>query len=302
MPAQKVYIKAGILLVFMLAWLMNCNAVVIARDNLQVCVSIAPQEYIVKKIGGDLVTVEVMVAPGASPAIYEPKPGQMRHLVQSHIYFAIGVQFENHWLETFSRYNPELQIVATQEGIEQIALEHDHKHDKADEGAASKRHKAVDPHIWLSPPLVVVQARNIHRALVKADPQNRARYDFNLRVFLVEIKAIDTDIRNLLGSQFGGEFMVFHPSWGHFARAYGLQQIAVEAGGKNPGPKKLKSLVDYAVAKNIKAIFVQPQIASKYAYVIASAIGGKVIIADPLALDWENNLRQVAAQLKNVLR
>ena len=87
-------------------------------------------------------TVEVMVVPGANPATYEPKPGQMRSLNQSHIYFAIGVPFENHWLDTFVRYNPELRVVETQAGIKQLPLEHDHSNDAEYERSHSTLHFA----------------------------------------------------------------------------------------------------------------------------------------------------------------
>ncbi len=66
-----------------------------AMDRVPVFVSIAPQKYFVKQIGKDLVDVQVMVQPGASPATYEPKPRQMVDLSRSMVYFAIGVQFEN---------------------------------------------------------------------------------------------------------------------------------------------------------------------------------------------------------------
>jgi zinc transport system substrate-binding protein len=51
-----------------------------AADKLSVFVSIVPQKYFVQQIGKDLVNVQVMVLPGASPATYEPKPKQMADL------------------------------------------------------------------------------------------------------------------------------------------------------------------------------------------------------------------------------
>ena len=50
-----------------------------AADNpIPVTVSIIPQEWLVDSIGGEHVTADAMVEPGASPATYEPKPSQMR--------------------------------------------------------------------------------------------------------------------------------------------------------------------------------------------------------------------------------
>ena len=96
--------------------------------------------------------------------------------------------------------------------------------------------------------------------------------------------------------------MVFHPAWGYFAQAYGLQQVPVEIEGKNAKPVRLKELIGLARAKNIKIIFAQPQFSSKSAELVANEIGGQVIFADPLALNWPQNLREVAQKFRTALK
>ena len=91
--------------------------------------------------------------------------------------------------------------------------------------------------------------------------------------------------------------MVFHPSWGYFADAYGLKQIPIEVEGKDPKPAQMKTLMEIAKEEAIKVIFVQPQFSTKRAEVIAKAIGARTVFADPLAEDWENNLRNQAMQI-----
>ena len=77
-----------------------------AAERFIVFVSIAPQKYFVQQIGKDLADVRVMVQPGASPATYEPRPKQMTDLAGARIYFAIGVAFENTWLDKIAAVNP----------------------------------------------------------------------------------------------------------------------------------------------------------------------------------------------------
>jgi zinc transport system substrate-binding protein len=96
--------------------------------------------------------------------------------------------------------------------------------------------------------------------------------------------------------------MVFHPSWGYFARSYGLQQVPVEIEGKDPKPAQLKALIEHAKKKHINIIFAQPQFSSRSAKLVAKEIGGQVIFADPLASDWSGNLREVAQKFKAALR
>jgi zinc transport system substrate-binding protein len=96
--------------------------------------------------------------------------------------------------------------------------------------------------------------------------------------------------------------MVFHPSWGTFAHTYGLKQVPIEVDGKSPKPAQLKELIERARANRIKVIFAQPQFSSKSAQQVSKAIGGRVVIVDPMARDWANNLRQVAEEFTNAFK
>ncbi|MEE8233429.1 MAG: zinc ABC transporter substrate-binding protein, partial [Gammaproteobacteria bacterium] len=69
--------------------LQHCYANNIDIKN--IFVSILPQKYFVKRIGGEYVNVTVMVGTGQNPATYEPSPKQMVLLDKSQLYFRIGV-------------------------------------------------------------------------------------------------------------------------------------------------------------------------------------------------------------------
>jgi len=275
-----------------------------AGKPLKVTVSILPQKYFVQKIGGDLVDISVMVLPGSSPATYEPKPKQMVKLTESKIYFAIGVSFEAVWLKKFAGVNPEMRIITTQNGIEKIPMiRHLHNDKERYHGKAVAHAGTKDPHIWLSPPLVMLQARNILNALMRVDPTNRKIYESNYKSFVTELVDLDLKISNLFAA--AGQctrFMVYHPAWGYFAKAYDLIQIPVEMEGKRPTPKGLQQLIRSAKQDGIKVVFVQPQFSTKSAHTIAKAIGGRVVFADPLAFNWAKNLLLVARQFKDVLK
>ena len=275
-----------------------------AESLMKVFVSIPPQKYFVQKIGGDLVDISVMVPPGSSPATYEPKPRQMVKLTESKIYFAVGVFFEEVWLKKFADVNPEMKIIATQNGIEKIPMKrHLHAYKETHLHKAVARAGSKDPHIWLSPPFVMLQARNILDALVRVDPTNRGIYESNYKGFVTELVDLDLKISDLFADTGQGtRFMVYHPAWGYFAKAYGLIQIPVEMEGKKPTPRGLQQLIRSAKKDGIKVVFAQPQFSTKSAETIAKAIGGRVIFADPLAFDWAKNLLLVASQFNAVLK
>jgi len=282
-----------ILSVMLFAWTGPAVA-----EKVPVFVSILPQKYFVEKVGGDRVDVSVMVPPGASPATYEPRPKQMAAISGARIYCAIGVPFEQVWLEKIIAANPDMLVVHTDRGVEKIPMGDRHDHGEQQRHG----HGMMDPHIWLSPPLVKIQAANILEGLVKVDPVHRREYEANCNRFSQELDALDAELRGIFAGKRDLEFMVFHPSWGYFARTYGLKQVPVEVEGKNPKPARLQKLIEHARNRGVKVIFVQPQFSKASAETVANAIGGKIVFADPLALDWMANLRDQAAKFKAALR
>lgn len=275
--------------------------------RISVFVSIPPQRYFVQQIGKDRVSVQVMVRPGASPATYEPKSVQMAAIAKADIYFSIGVPFEDVWLEKIAAANPEMQIVATDHGIEKHPMAmHHHGHGRNLEGhdhASDKgRGRHLDPHIWTAPLLVIQQSRTIATALKQIDPVHQKAYEANYATFAEALTQLDRELRETLEGVENRKFLVFHPSWGYFAQAYGLLQVPVEVEGKSPKPAHLHDIIEHARRDNIRVVFVQPQFSTKSARTIAAAISGKVVVADPLAEDWVDNLRSQTLKFKDALR
>jgi zinc transport system substrate-binding protein len=270
-------------------------------NRLNVTVSILPQKYFVQRIGGEHVTVNVMVGPGDEPHTYEPKPEQLRALSRSAVYLSIGVDFENAWLDRIASISPEIWIVDMTQGIERMPVQA-HYHEEAGEEHASGEEPAnPDPHIWTLPALVKIQAQTIFDALAQMDPVHKAAYEANLQRFLQDIDALDTDIRQTLQRMENRKFMVFHPAWGYFARGYGLEMIPIEIGGQEPSAAELAELIREAKKEGIRVILAQPEFSTRDAETIAEEIGGEVLLISPLAPDWLDNLRRVAATFAAVL-
>jgi zinc transport system substrate-binding protein len=256
-------------------------------EPLQVTVSILPQKYFVERIGGQYVVPTVMVLPGESPATYEPKPEQLTALSQAKAYFRMGVPFENAWMDRFAAVNDSMVIVDTREGANLRSWE----------GAPDK----IDPHIWLSPAEVKVQARTIKDTLAELDPEHAATFQANLDSFIADIDALDADIRQTLEGFTDRKFVVFHPAWGYFARDYELEMVPVEVGGLEPSAAELAALITLVQEENIKFIFAQPEFSTKEAETIAQETGGEVLLISPLNPDWLSNLNYVADTFARVL-
>ncbi|MEA2048907.1 MAG: zinc ABC transporter substrate-binding protein [Campylobacterota bacterium] len=406
--------------------------------NVNVVVSILPQQTFVEKIGGDKVNVTTMVKPGSDPHSYEPKPSQMLALSKAEVYFPVKIEFENAWLPKFKAQNAQMKFVEMTAGVKflqmpahatdalkesglpyewagafalkkgeycwrfakvngryadpkmkflMIKAETQHENIiKAYEAVAKSlfktthtvakhndsidtnkntyeltfdetkdqtifklsikedatyifftehmpfefedkehflkdlarndiepiqeepesnghhhhHHGGIDPHTWTSPSNVKIMAKNIYDALLKIDAKNSAYYEKNYESFLKEIAQTDAKIKETFSTlPQGSKFMVFHPSWGYFANAYGLVQLTIEVEGKEPKPKTLRKIIDMARKENIKAVFTQQEFSDKSAKALARELGIKVIKETPLAKEWSKNLLKMADAIAN---
>jgi zinc transport system substrate-binding protein len=190
-----------------------------------------------------------------------------------------------------------MRIVHTDAMVPKIAS------DDSDEPKANDSSLGLDPHIWLSPRLVKLQAASIATALSSIDTVHAVEYAKNLTAFLASIDSLDQQLQGLLpckgGSAYGPQkaFLVFHPTWGYFAKEYCLRQVSIEVAGKEPSPRTMKAIVDTARAYKIRTVFVQPEFSRASALVIAHEIGAQVLDADALAYDWKNTLLSVAQRI-----
>lgn len=249
------------------------------NEKINIMVSILPQVDFVENIGKDKVSVEVMILPGFSPAIYEPSIEQLKKLSEADLYIKIGhIPFEKTQMKKLEDLNPKMKIVNSSEGIDIYEN---------------------DPHIWLSPKLVKIQVENIYLALVETDPENKSFYEKNKNEYLAKLNSLDLELKNAFSEMKGKKVLVFHSAFGYLARDYDFEQIAIEIDGKEPSAEDLANIIDTAKKENIKTIFVQKQFSQKSAEAIAKQIDGSVVPLDPLAEDYVENLKRIAKEIGN---
>ena len=250
----------------------------VANAALLVAVSVPPQKTFVKAVGGDAVSVQVLVGKGFDPVTWQPTPRQLAQLAQARLYVRAGLPFEKGWMPRFRRINPSMKVLDMRQGIDPIHL----------------AHGETDPHVWTDPRLVMRHAARLRDALIALDPDNRARYEKGYQELVGRLQALDRELSRKLAPLKGKAFLVFHPAWSYFARRYGLRQLAVEREGKEPSARALARLIDEARRLGIHTLIVQPQFNSAVARVVADALDARVVKVDPLDEDYFGSLRRLA--------
>lgn len=258
-----------------------------------VFVSIPPQLEIAKSIAGEHITIRTLVNENQSPHNYAPTARQLAELGQTKALLCIGMPFEKQLLKKIVPLYPELTIVETQQGITP-RTQHHH-----DTGECTHQ---TDPHIWLQAHNAEIIAQNINQAFQQLDPEHASDYQQNYKNLAQQLQQLDARIHAQLAPYKGSRFYVFHPSFGYFADAYGLEQIPIELDGKSPSSRQIAHLIDQAKADGIKVIFVQKQFPTESARAIAQAIDGHVAPLNPLSANTLENLQLITDSITQTFK
>ncbi len=266
-----------------------------------ISVSILPQKYFIEQLAGNEFVVNVLLPPGNSPASYDPTPRQLRNLSKSELYLKIGhLGFELAWMESIKKNHKDLKIIDLSAGIDLI--QGDEEVDGHEEDKPGKRHVhdhgGIDPHIWMSPKSAVILAENTANAIIRFDPVCQDLIRQNLAVFIEKINALDQDLEAISKKLKNKKFIIFHPALTYLARDYGLEQIPMEFEGKEPSAAYMKQLIDLAKAENISRVFIQKEFDQAKAQQITKDLNAKLIQIDPLAEDWEGQMRELIQAFK----
>lgn len=270
-----------------------------------ITVTIEPLRYFAEAIAGEHFRVVSMVPKGSSPETYDPTPMQLMELTHSKAYFRVGyIGFERSWIEQLADNAPHLQFFDLSEGVELIFDDgHVHPSDPVSvmhREAAALDHstEGVEPHIWNSTGNAQTISANILRALCTIDKAHRNEYITRYNKLSERIEQTDSLIRAALSApEADRAFMIYHPALSYFARDYGLTQIAIEEGGKEPSPARLRALVDSCRTKKVHVVFVQPEFDKRNAELIARQTGTRIVDINPLDYDWRGQMLKVAEVL-----
>lgn len=268
------------------------------ENRLNIIVSILPQVEFVEAVAGDYAKVSVMIPSGASPAVYEPTPKQLKLISTSDIYFKVGeLPFERTHVKKFRKLNHKLILINTSSEVKYIESDHSH----GDEDAYDNDDHFVDPHIWMDPILVIKQVIQIRDALIQFDPKHKKIYQKNAKIYISKLEKINKEINILFRSKKEREILVYHPFLAYFGQRYGITQYAIEVDGKQPSLKQLNEMIKEFKQKKINSIFVQRQFSSRLPEVFAKELKIKVVSVDPLDQNYAENILGIAKKISENL-
>lgn len=271
--------------------ILSLASTLLASPVLTVAVTLQPYAKMLSRLGKDRIEIVVLVPKGSDPHTFEPKPGTLKDFSKAEIYFTDSSGLDKNWLPRFKGVNSKVKILALDSGIQFESLD-DHHHES----------EALDPHLWTSLKNVQIILKNMLVVLTQYDPQGKKFYLENFNTYMEELVSLSDSIESLSKKlpEEKKTFMVFHPSFGYFARDYGFKQLCIEADGKEPKPKDLQHLIQEAKKSKIQSIFIMPNFSKRSAEMIAKSLNANVVTLNPLAYDFEKAIKILLETLSKV--
>lgn len=240
-----------------------------------VAVSIPPQKFLVEEIGGGAWSCLVVIEKGQDPHLFEPTPRQLVALRQCEVYFKIGLPFETILVDKLLKTNPGVRVAGVTN-----AVGHAHESEGHEEGVGSH---AEDPHIWLAPDQMVELSATMAEEFSRLDPDHAEQYAARQAKFVEKTQALRQELTQRLTQAGVKIVLVYHPAWGHFAEAFGLEQVAVEAHGRTPGARHLEAVSDAVRKHGVKVMLVQSETERRRITAFATKLGLRTVVVYPLA-------------------
>ena len=218
------------------------------------------------------------------------------------------------FLDVLAHQFPHIPVIDSSQGIELIAEEDllDAEDDHAEEHHEEEHdhdHGEFNAHIWLDPLNAARMVENMAAGLTPLFPGQEELIARNADDFVGRMDALDSELRDTLADLPRRDIVTFHEAFPYFARAYGLEVVAVLALEPDEPltPQLLKVLVERVRAHNLPPLFTEPQYDDRAARAVAQETGAKVYELDPIVtgqgqLDaYEQGMRQNALTLVEAL-
>lgn len=205
------------------------------------------------------------------------------------------------FMDKIAAQQPGLPVIDASKGIDMLP---------GGDGHAHEGHALYNAHVWLDPALAIRQVQNIADGLAAADGEHADAYQQNAAAYKARIQALHEELSAQLAPYAGSAIITFHEAFAYFADAYGLEVAGVIANdaGEEPSTRQIAATCDLVKAKQVKALFVEPQYPTKSAETIARETGAKVFTLDPVVSgdgspeSYENAMRENARVLTEALK
>lgn len=205
-----------------------CDA--IGGADVSAVAAIYPLAWVASEIGGDRVDVLDLTAPGVEAHDATLTAGQRADLQAADVVLLLGV----------AGFQPDVERAAEDAtgSVVDVTAVLDLLPGEGD--------LASDPHFWLDPLLLAQTVPLVAAAFASADADHADAYLANAAALEQRLVALDAEIREGLAACAFTTFVTTHEAFTYFARAYRLEQLALE--GPSPDAEPSAEAIERVLA------------------------------------------------------
>lgn len=250
--------------------------------KLNVVTTFYPMYEFTKQVAGDHADVIALIPAGAEPHDWEPSAKDMAQVKDADVFVYNGIV--EGWAEQAlsSAPNDKRVVVEASKGLN--LMEGTAEEEEGEAHAEGGHDHVLDPHVWLDPVLAQKEVESIKAGLISADSANKADYEKNAVAYIAKLKELDTEFKTGLKDVKRKDFITQHAAFSYLAKQYGLTQVPIAglSPEQEPTPDKLAGIIKFAKENNVKTIFFETLVDPKVAETVATEIGAKTDVLNPL--------------------
>ena len=270
-------------------------------DTLNVLATTPMMGEFVSQVGGDNISLTVLMPPEANPHTYDPSPQDATTIAEADLIFFTGLKYEPAPLlkllessacspEVLAEVGESVFPVEFKEGGHDDHDDHGEEgHDDEEEGHDDEEeghdeheghgHGAYDPHFWFDPNRVSYAAEYIEGKLIQYDPANEESYKSLTDTFTSELRGLVNEVIELIGMIPSGnrKLITTHESLGYLEAKFGLEVLATIIpsldSSDEVSPSDLVEVIEVIEEEGVKVMFVESETPSVYAETLSEETG-----------------------------
>ncbi len=212
---------------------------------------------IVRQVAGEHAEVEGIIGSGVDPHLYKPTSVDVKALQRAEVVFYNGLMLEGKMSDVLVRVaRSGKPVFAVTEAI----LEQE-------DYVITTGEQHYDPHVWMDVRGWMRAVEVVAEALAGYDPGHAEDYRANAAGYLERLGRLDAYVREVLASipPKRRVLVTAHDAFSYMARSHGLEVRGIQgiSTESEAGVKDIEDLVDYLVAREIPAVFVETSVSDK---------------------------------------
>jgi zinc transport system substrate-binding protein len=268
--------------------------------KIQVVASFYPLAEAARQVGGDLVSVTNLTAPGVEPHDLELTPNQVESIATADLVVYLGGGFQPGVQDAIGEAGG--AVLDALKGVETTAPP-----------SGSEASLTVDPHVWLDPERYARIVDEVRSALADIDSTHADAFAAGATAYEDQLHTLDTDFRTGLANCQRTTIVTNHAAFGYLAAAYGLTQVGIS--GLDPeaevDPRRIAEIRDLVQSQGITTIFTEDLVSPKVAETLANEAGVGTAVLHTLegltdsevaaGADYLSQMRENLATLRTAL-